>query len=123
VGVLHREKSDSELVEDRRLIVPDINRLMGAGNAPTAATVSLFWSRLANAARAFLLHMRSTTAAIGMVKGEERIRKARAWEHPIIGCEVRKDPPGDVGAPVKGSYTSVESTPRSTLDRRSIEKI
>jgi hypothetical protein len=43
--------------------------------------------RLANAAGAFLIHMRSTTASIGMIR-EERIRKARAWEHPIIGCEV-----------------------------------
>jgi hypothetical protein len=46
VGVVQREKSDSELVENRRLIVLGIKRLMGDGNAPAAVTVSRFWSRL-----------------------------------------------------------------------------
>jgi hypothetical protein len=51
----------------------------------------------------------------------ERIRKAQVLEHPH---RVRgRDPLGDVGAPVKGSDTSVESTPKSTMDRRSVRKI
>jgi hypothetical protein len=82
---LTEKRSKSELVKNRRLIVLDINRLTRAVKAPAAEPVSLCVSRLANAAIAFLLHMRSTSATINMVR-EERIRKARAWEHPIIGC-------------------------------------